>query len=188
MFQWILRLEVGSTTVTRRIEVKFTDDVYPRFNLELWKMMNDFSHSSISVMLSFIRFRGPSTEVRIWWYPSPEWRHWVRESLCLQHKQAFVVIESIVREPIFSESEQEPVFVAHEIPRFIEGDHHSHLSCFFVDFSYSDQRTNRFTSRACWNSRVRAHLEVSPSSLSSIRELLFCHRSSIIRFWITYTK
>jgi hypothetical protein len=35
MFQWILRLEVGSTTVTRRIEVKFTDDVYPRFNLEL---------------------------------------------------------------------------------------------------------------------------------------------------------
>lgn len=120
--------------------------------------------------------------------PSLEWRHWVRESLCLQHKQAFVVIQSIVQEPIFSESEQEPVFVAHEIPRFIEGDHHSDLSCFFVDFSYSDQRTNRFTSRACWNSRVRAHLEVSPSSLSSIRELLFCHRSSIIRFWITYTK
>ena len=30
-------------------------------------MLNDFSLSSISVKLSFIRFWGPSTEVRIWW-------------------------------------------------------------------------------------------------------------------------
>jgi hypothetical protein len=59
-------------------------------------------------------------------------------------KRAFVVIESIVREPILSESEQEPVSMAHEITRFIEGDHHSNLSCSFVDFSYSDQRINRF--------------------------------------------
>jgi hypothetical protein len=55
-----------------------------------------------------------------------------------------VVIESIVRELILSESERELVFMAHEIPRIIEGDHHSDLSCFSIDFSCSDQGTNRF--------------------------------------------
>ncbi len=87
----------------------------------------------------------------------------MRESLCLQDRRAFVVIESIVREPILSESEQEPVFMVHIIPRVIAGDHHSDFSCFFVDFSYSDQRTNRFYIAGMLEfSRTRAS-EVSPS-------------------------
>ena len=80
-----------------------------------------------------------------------------------QASLCFVVIESIVREPILSESEREPVFLAHEILRIIKGDHHSDPSYFFIDFSYFDQETNRFYIAGMLEfSRTRAP-EMSPT-------------------------
>jgi hypothetical protein len=100
----------------------------------------------------------------------------------------FVAIESIVREPILSESEREPIFMAHEIPRIIEGDRHSDLSCFFVDFSCSDQGTNRFYIAGMLEfSRTRAP-EVSPSPFPASANFYSATEQQIIRFWITCTK